>query len=362
MAQNLALFPQAVPYIGTPYASPIGLCTPPAMAPKSVRIDIDWSLYNAGPNNQRVAVIVNLLAQGSVQVGLDQIRSVYIDNTFSLVPIYIQFPDTLFTIVCPPGAVVMSPVFSNVQQCRIFGEGFAIGSVPYTSIHFSNVDRQGYFIPSDLGGNFETPVLLEWWQSGQLGGGGEDAPFAFTVNDIPIGVATADRIVLVTMSARSGAVIPNYSSVTFDAVPVPVASTAAGNFGNPANRSSIYWKLFPALTVFDLVANASAGNNLTWDYAVYTIKNLTDVTAPLDVDQLSGLNTAPGLMSRTLDMLPNSVMIAVANLTPPSQWIGASQDTPAVNGFGSASYFSLQQEAHPVSANACNSLCAIAFA
>jgi hypothetical protein len=118
------------------------------LGPNSVRVDIDWAIapYLASTLKPVVAVEIDLLGQ-AVQQPLDQIRSVYIDNSNSITPMYVVFPDTNFLIQCPPRSVAWQPVLTGQQKAIIFGVGFVSGLIPNTPIHFTNIDVAGYVIP-----------------------------------------------------------------------------------------------------------------------------------------------------------------------------------------------------------------------
>ena len=74
-------------YVGTPYAVPIqiagigGLCAP---------LSFNWLAYGASLANPNINVLVDLGGGGNRQP-LDRIRTIYIDNLASNVPIFVQF-------------------------------------------------------------------------------------------------------------------------------------------------------------------------------------------------------------------------------------------------------------------------------
>lgn len=125
-------------YIGAPYSIPIqiagksGLCVP---------LQFNWLSYGANSLNQNVQVNVALTSSGgSVRATLlDQIRSIYIDNLGSAIPIYVQFLDTLFTVVAAPFTAGWYPVFTNSYFIRVVGLGFNNGSIPQTAIFITNL-------------------------------------------------------------------------------------------------------------------------------------------------------------------------------------------------------------------------------
>lgn len=125
---------------------PVALHTPPTQPPSVVSFVIDWSVYNPSYTNRRLAVRVDLAATSQPNTVLDGIRSVKIDNSFSAVPIYIQFPDTLDTIVCPAFSIVVTGVYTRALNCIIYGTDFYTGRAPQTTFEFCNFDRQGYSV------------------------------------------------------------------------------------------------------------------------------------------------------------------------------------------------------------------------
>lgn len=138
----------AVPYKSPLTAAAVGLCTPLEKAPNTVPVKIDWAAYGASNPSSRVTVNVNLLQQ--VANGgflLDKIRSIYIDNTFSSVTVYVTFLDTGHTVYALPNSSIWLPVLTNGGNALIFAEGFTTGNIPITTIQFTNIDRQGIIIP-----------------------------------------------------------------------------------------------------------------------------------------------------------------------------------------------------------------------
>lgn len=262
MSQNLANIPQ-LPYIGTPYGQPIGLRLPREKnwPPKSVRIDIDWALYGASSVNQQVGVSVQLVAQGATAPALDFIRSVYIDNTFSNVPVYVQFPDTLFTVVCPPGAVVMSPVATGVQQATIFAEGFIDADIPKVSVTFLNIETDGYYIPT----SFEVAARMTF------NGAAVDAvgKTQYTFLNVPEGVATPDRLNVITIGWRSvGAV--SITGITLNGSPM------SQTIGQATTRGCDIWQIpMPSLTAGPVIVTFSGATNYCGisSFSLYNLQN-----------------------------------------------------------------------------------------
>ena len=345
MAQNLTLFPEALPYIGAPFGQEIGACTPLKQPPRVVRIDLNWVIYGAGPLNKRVAVKLNLLAQGTVnpQGALDKIRSVYIDNTFSLVPVYVQFPDSLYTVVCPPMSVTCQPVFTNVQECSIFAEGFATGQVPLTRIHFSNVERQGYYVPSDF--TFANPIRPVFWQS-YIAAPQNTTSFSFGFNPVSVGPANAARIVGIPfwITAKDTITLTNVNINGGSETPVEVKQgfIPFTLFLLPTKlnfMTGIIWALEPLGTSVSVgISGTVAGGagQVQCGIGAYTIENLLSTTpySSGGVEQNAQVTVVSGGYdwdilggSYTMQVEPNGFTFGVGMLTAPNNIIaGAAID------------------------------------
>lgn len=122
------------PYIGTPQALAIKLG---GISAQVIPLLFQWISYGAGASEANVNVLVDLRSQPCVR--LDQIRSVYIDNLGSYVPVYVYFPDTNYTIVAKPNSEGWYPAFTNSKVFWVVGEGFTGVSVPQTSVIISNI-------------------------------------------------------------------------------------------------------------------------------------------------------------------------------------------------------------------------------
>jgi hypothetical protein len=121
------------PYIGTPQAQPIKLG---GIAGQAIPLLFQWVSYGAF-SNQNINVLVDVTQQPCVK--LDQIRSVYIDNLGSDNPIYVNFPDTNYTVVAKPNSEGWYPAYTNARQCWVVGEGFLSTDIPQTYIILSNI-------------------------------------------------------------------------------------------------------------------------------------------------------------------------------------------------------------------------------
>jgi len=121
------------PYIGTPQAQPIKLG---GIAGQAIPLLFQWVSYGAF-SNPNINVLVDVSQQPCVK--LDQIRSVYIDNLGSDNPIYVNFPDTNYTVVAKPNSEGWYPAYTNARQCWVVGEGFLSTDIPQTYIILSNI-------------------------------------------------------------------------------------------------------------------------------------------------------------------------------------------------------------------------------
>lgn len=362
MSQNLTGFPTES-FFGTPYSQAIKIGSKPIIptGPQTVRLDISWADYGAGLAKPRLGVFCNLTAQGQVTGSiLDAVRSVYIDNTYVPVPVYVKFPDTLFTIVCPAYSVVMSPAFTNVQQFTIYAEGFTGSELPVTSVFVSNIDRQGYYIPAALTGEPTTPIVLQYQAVNY-----NSTPGNYTINNVPIGADDPNRLVVavVTVGANPGfGLIPGAFVMGGSPTTLAVSST-----GNSTLKSYIFYANVAAGTTMNVSVQATAGaQNTGIRCAFYTILNATSL-----VPVGSGQSSAGGnsTIAANLSANENGVVLAGAirqNDTSFS-WQNVAQDQAGVNFvsgniFGSsASILTNIDGSVNVTANAC-SLVAASFA
>lgn len=126
-----------------------------------IPVSINWANYNASstaPNNNQT-VIVNLTGNAA-QSALPNVRSVFIDNTNSNVPIYVFFPDTGHSVTCAPNAEVWAPVYTNGLIAWIIGEGFVTGQIPSTLVLFTNIFVQPFT-------NYELAQTVDLWKASQ---------------------------------------------------------------------------------------------------------------------------------------------------------------------------------------------------
>lgn len=228
-------------YIGTPLGNPTGLCLPPVDGvPKYTALYIDWAQYSVGDARQNGGVTCDI-NQG-VTTPLDKIRSVYIDNTFSDVAIYVSFPDSKYTVVAPPGAIVCAPVVTNQFTVNVFGTGFTDDNLPNTNVFFLNVTLPGFVIPTA----FDEETIFEntynnatglvnsstnLWPNVPLGPEAADRKivvainwdyFGGSVSQLPLTVVTVGTTILEMDASQTGG---DMQSVIFSGI-VPAGNTA----------------------------------------------------------------------------------------------------------------------------------------
>lgn len=130
------------PYIGIPYSKPIDLCGGRLPA-KICPLDINWLSYGASSSVPNMGVSVNLETQTPAPI-LTKIVSVFIDNTNSIVPIFIYFEDTGFVAVAQPNSTLWLPVLTGLTRCVVYGVTFATGAIPVTRIFLCDQYVEGF--------------------------------------------------------------------------------------------------------------------------------------------------------------------------------------------------------------------------
>lgn len=140
-------------YIGQPQTQPIKLGN---IQGQAVPLLFQWISYGASTAKPNINILVDVSRQPCVR--LDQIRSVYIDNLGSNNPVYVNFPDTNYTVVAQPNSEGWYPAYTNAREFWVIGEGFFTGSIPQTFIIISNLPIQ----PSV---NVEIAQSVELWKA-----------------------------------------------------------------------------------------------------------------------------------------------------------------------------------------------------
>lgn len=310
MSINFSSFDQQS-YIGQPISQPISLGanllkpTPPQL----VRLSIPWASYGASSLNQQIGVSANLFAQGQTTSPLDFIRSVFIDNTFVSVPVYVQFPDTLATYLCPAYGQAMHPVFTYQQQFTIFGDGFQDGDVSQTNLFFTNIDRHGYFVPATTGGNSgapTTPVILTRTYNLNTSSGGN-----VSIPSIPLGDADDDRVIAVSIATtrNPGSATNTINAVTINGVAASLRSKASTGTDPVRNTSAEIWSAaVPTGTSGPLlITTTGGGGTLYLTLSVYSMRNLSN-PAPLDAQ--NRVSPSSGTMIAGTNCGANGILLA----------------------------------------------------
>jgi hypothetical protein len=137
MSLSFAGFP-SFSYIGTVFGQPMQIA---GVRGRAVKLSFNWLAYGASSLNQNVVVNIQLSGGSPTQIAplLDLIRSVYIDNTGSPDAVYVQFPDTGFTIVAQPNSIGWYPVFTNLFAFQVAIFGVTSSNVPSCLMYITNV-------------------------------------------------------------------------------------------------------------------------------------------------------------------------------------------------------------------------------
>lgn len=173
MSLNLAGIPLKE-YVGLPVGRPVQIA---GVSAKAVALTLNWLAYGAGTLVPNLSVRVSLF--GTNVQNLPKIRSVYIDNTNSNVPLYVTALDTGHTVQAAPQSSQWQVLITNDVNFSITGIGFSNDSLPQTSIFFTDVA-----VPpsSDLALNFAiqeglaSPIIALQGSGGLLSGPSIIAP------------------------------------------------------------------------------------------------------------------------------------------------------------------------------------------
>jgi hypothetical protein len=151
-------------YIGAPVPLAMQIA---GVAARAVQLSFNWAAYGGGNADQNIVAQISLgSGRGALASPLlDLIRSIYIDNSGSAVPLFVQFDDTLFTVLCKPYTVGWYPVFTNGFSFKVAGFGFTDTNISSALIYITNV-RVAPYTDSSL-----DAVLVEALASPVIGGG-----------------------------------------------------------------------------------------------------------------------------------------------------------------------------------------------
>ncbi len=268
--------------IGQVVAKPATLCLPIGQDPKSVQVNIDWLNYGVGDAKPDFGIVVNL--QGiSPALALVAVKSVYIDNLGSQVPIYVFFPDTGFTAAMPPLSAGWIPVITNQLKAAIYGIGFTDTNIPLTIVHFCNFPREQSIItvadtanvdPVDIsfiGASIQSPnATTATFSATPIGDAGTGRRLLLAVAYSSQNLAVTNTVLTsmtvggtpATLLSNTSSGVPNNCSLGLFALDAGTTATIVCNFNNAVGRI--------ALGVFDMYNNLSdtpeqvAVNGASW--------------------------------------------------------------------------------------------------
>jgi len=185
-------------WIGQVIGKPTQLCGKDG---RVVLVNIDWRIYQLSEGeNLGLEVDMTGIAPSNQ---LDLIRSVYIDNIGSPTTIYVFFPDTQFTAICPPYSYGWFPVVTFNRRAIIYGVGFTTSSIPLTNVFFTNI-----YVPlgvRELGPELNvTPALATFLGTAFNG----TSQTNYTFNAFDIGTAFPSRRIVVAV--QGGAIATGF--------------------------------------------------------------------------------------------------------------------------------------------------------
>jgi hypothetical protein len=143
-----------VNYIGQPFTKPISVF---GVNGQSIPLTFNWLVYGVSTAAPNLVVQVDM-GNSIVAQKINNIRSVYIDNTGSDVPIYIIFPDTNCVVVCQPNCTIWAPCYTAGMKALVAGLGFFTGDIPSTAITFTNL-----IVPPAT--NIEIQTAVDLWKA-----------------------------------------------------------------------------------------------------------------------------------------------------------------------------------------------------
>lgn len=200
---------------GAPYASAIGLSLPSSLPPTGIAITVDWAVYGASSAKPAIGIAVNLQG-GTPRQKLDYIKTVFVDNTASNVPVYVQFPDSGQVISVAPNTSAWYPAVTNGVIANVYALGMATGQIPVTQFIFTNVFVPPYADPeitsvqplyrataqiaagsSIYNTDFGIPALGDTSTRAQL-------PYSLTPNSVNFVILNAQRYIYITTISCMG--------------------------------------------------------------------------------------------------------------------------------------------------------------
>ncbi len=323
LSRNFVLA-NATPLEEKPNAQAIGVCTALRGPPMTSRQTVNWSSY-IDAATQTAFVKSNLLGQSGVTSGLDAVRSVYIDNTFCPVAVYIQFPDTLFTVVCPPYSICCSPVYTAVQDFSMYATDFPIAAIYQTNFFLSNVDRQGFVISPALTVQQPPEGLSLAYTSSQTISANTSG---WIWNDVPIGEPDATRMIIMpvvlTTDQTSTGIYNGIANVTIGGV-LATLDHSNSLLLEPQTPKTfktqqtcyIYRALVPTGDTAQVIVTLDTALAVWADAGFYSITNAFDTSAPFSTlsqelsDPVEMTATAYGSITGSISVAAGSVIIDV---------------------------------------------------
>lgn len=145
-------------YIGQIFTAPFSV---KGVLGQSVPLTFNWISYQVSTAVPAMVVAVDM-SNAIVAQKIQAIRTVYIDNTGSDVPIYVIFPDTQQVIVCQPNATLWARCYTAGMKTLIAGIGFITGDIPSTFVLFTNFE-----LPSELNQEIDT-TIVRWLASNTI--------------------------------------------------------------------------------------------------------------------------------------------------------------------------------------------------
>lgn len=307
MSGPIALTP-ALPLVTAPGTKlqgvAIGDCTPMQQGkkPAIVFVPISWADYGASSSFPvTIAIDFQTLGPGNP---LDAIRSVYIDNTFSLNPVYVFFEDTGYTVVCAPFSTIMAPVWSNAMKCKLYGNGFIDGNIGKTTYQFSNTHQSGWQSSSNLS--------LPNFASVQYIGAVSQAvvnSVTQTFLAVPLGTVQASRAVYIFVRSRAGT-LATLNAATIGGVAATIIAQGPGS--STSHMAALFVALVPGGTTGTVVLTFSVALGSIAFFIGLDIYTAYNLTTPL-----VAVNSQTVLSAATTLLLPtgnNGIALAGASL------------------------------------------------
>jgi hypothetical protein len=127
---------------------------------------IDWSDYATGgealgSDNPNFAVLIDWSASANVPQPFI-LQSLFVDNANSVTPVFVFFPDTLYTVEVEAGASGWFPVITNSPQAYVIAQGLVTNYLPVTTVMFTNLFIPPYTAvaqPNFIGLKLASPAL-----------------------------------------------------------------------------------------------------------------------------------------------------------------------------------------------------------